>query len=539
MDALQPDDPRQVGRYRLLRRLGTGGMGRVFLGHSPGGRLVAVKLIRADLADDPGFRLRFAQEVAAARRVSGIFTAAVVDADPDGPQPWLVTAYVAGPSLADAVMSQGAMPVGSVLTLAAGLAEGLSAVHAAGVVHRDLKPSNVLLASDGPHIIDFGISRAADSAWLTFAGGVMGSPGFMSPEQAEGQPVGPAADIFSLGGLLAFAATGEPPFGAGPASALLYRVVYGTAATSHVPAQVRGLVERCLAKDPASRPTAEQLMEELGYAEPADGWQSWQPPPAAAGSRQLAATRLDQPAYREREEGWSGLVVPWTGLQLPCPQPPAGPAGAVEPADVPPPAAGPRPARPVQRRASGAHSRVSHAAGAGPAGGRARRAAPAVAGIALAAGLAVASAVAILVAVEAPGDQAAATGVTSRGGEQFRPGGGDTVQPAATTPDAPAAGPSAAAEPAAVVESYFAAINEHDWPHAWDLGGSHLTASYQDMVTTDTATSYDAIRSIRVVGDHAIVRLRAQRADGTAQVYEIDFTIRDGIIVRGSQHLLG
>src|SRR3984957_11607454 len=159
MDALEPDDPGQVGRYRLIRRLGAGGMGRVFLGQSPSGRLVAVKLIRAELADDPGFRMRFAQEVAAARRVGGIYTAPVVDAAPDGPQPWLVTAYVDGPSLADAVSAQGPMPAGSVLTLAAGLAEGLAAVHAAGVVHRDLKPSNVLLAGDGPHLIDFGISR--------------------------------------------------------------------------------------------------------------------------------------------------------------------------------------------------------------------------------------------------------------------------------------------------------------------------------------------------------------------------------------------
>ncbi|HUB38067.1 MAG TPA: serine/threonine-protein kinase [Streptosporangiaceae bacterium] len=294
MDALQPDDPHWVGRYRLLKRLGTGGMGRVYLGQSPGGRLVAVKLIRPELADDPSFRRRFAQEVSAARRVSGIFTAPVVDADPDGPQPWLVTAYVAGPSLSDAVEARGPMPVRSVLTLAAGLAEGLGAVHAAGVVHRDLKPSNVLLASDGPRIIDFGISRAMDSAWLTNVGGVVvGSPGFMSPEQAEGRDVGPATDIFSLGGVLAYAATGQAPFGAGPASALLYRVVYGAAATGYVPEPLRPLVERCLAKDPADRPSTEELLAELGYAEPGEDWLSW----SAAVEQpadQLAATRLDQ-----------------------------------------------------------------------------------------------------------------------------------------------------------------------------------------------------------------------------------------------------
>ena len=293
MDALQPGDPLAVGTYRLLKRLGSGGMGRVYLGESPGGRLVAVKLIRPELADDPDFRRRFAQEVHAARRVSGIFTAPVVDADPDGPQPWLVTAYVDGPSLAEAVTAQGPMPVESVLTLAAGLAEGLGAVHAAGVVHRDLKPPNVLLAVDGPHIIDFGISRTLEAAALTNASGVVGSPGFMSPEQAEGHPVGPPTDIFSLGGVLAFAATGEPPFGAGSASALLYRVVYGAAATGNVPAPLRPLVERCLAKDPADRPTTHDLLAELGCAAPADDWLAWHgvvSPP----TRRLPATKVDE-----------------------------------------------------------------------------------------------------------------------------------------------------------------------------------------------------------------------------------------------------
>ncbi len=300
MDALQPEDPRRVGRYRLLNRLGTGGMGRVFLGQSPSGRLVAVKLIRPDLAGDPDFRRRFAQEVTAARRVSGIFTAPVVDADPDGPQPWLVTAFVSGPSLAEAIASRGAMPAEAAVMLARGLAEGLSAVHAAGVVHRDLKPSNVLLAADGPRIIDFGISRAADSTWLTSAGGVLGSPGFMSPEQAEGTHVGPPTDVFSLGSVLTFAATGEPPFGSGSASALLYRVVYGAPATTHVPAQLRPLVDRCLAKDPAARPSTDELLAELGDAERADSWPSWASIKDRAGEgtpvpakNQHAATAVD------------------------------------------------------------------------------------------------------------------------------------------------------------------------------------------------------------------------------------------------------
>src|ERR1017187_7426106 len=177
---LQPGDPREIGPYRTLGRLGSGGMGHVFLGMSAGGRPIAVKVIREELADDPQFRTRFRREVAAAKKVSGLFTAQVVDADLDGPMPWLATAYVSGPSLADALTGNGPLPAASVLALAAGLAEGLSAIHAAGVVHRDLKPSNVLLAGDGPRVIDFGISQAAEASALTNTDLVVGSPGFMS-----------------------------------------------------------------------------------------------------------------------------------------------------------------------------------------------------------------------------------------------------------------------------------------------------------------------------------------------------------------------
>ena len=253
---LQVADPRSLGQFRLLGRLGTGGMGQVFLGSSAGGRPVAVKVIRPELAVEPGFRSRFAREVTAARKVSGLFTALVVDADVDGPVPWLATAYVAGPSLANAVEVHGPLPEASVLTLAAGLAEGLEAIHAAGVVHRDLKPSNVLLAADGPRVIDFGISRAVEATALTQSGMVMGSPGFLSPEQAEGGTVGPPSDVFSLGAVLAFAATGENPFGTGPTPALIYRVIHQDPNTDGLPGSIRPLVERCLAKDPSLRPTS-------------------------------------------------------------------------------------------------------------------------------------------------------------------------------------------------------------------------------------------------------------------------------------------
>ena len=268
---LQPGDPRKVGPYWLLGRLGSGGMGRVFLARSPGGRHVAVKVVRAELAEQADFRARFAREVAAAQTVSGLFTAPVVDADLDGPVPWLATAYVAGPSLADAVTGHGPLPVTSVLALAAGLAEGLGAIHAAGIVHRDLKPSNVLLADDGPRIIDFGISRAAEPSILTGTGLVVGSPGFMSPEQAEGRDIGPPSDVFSLGAVLAFAATGEGPFGTGSTATLAYRVVHTPPAIDDLPGGLRPLVERCLAKDPEQRPTTGQLLTGLD-AHPAAGW---------------------------------------------------------------------------------------------------------------------------------------------------------------------------------------------------------------------------------------------------------------------------
>jgi serine/threonine protein kinase len=257
---LQPDDPGRIGPYRLRGILGSGGMGRVFLGASADGQVAAVKVIRADLATDPEFRARFRREVTVARKVSSRFTVPLIDADADSAVPWLATAYVTGPSLADAVTERGPLAVPMVLRLAAGLAEGLCAIHAAGVVHRDLKPSNVLLAHDGPRVIDFGISVAAETSPLTRTGLLVGSPGYMSPEQVEGREVGSPSDIFSLGAVLAFAATGEAPFGSGSAPTLAYRVVYRQVNLDRVPAEVRGLIQRCLTKDPGQRPTARDLM---------------------------------------------------------------------------------------------------------------------------------------------------------------------------------------------------------------------------------------------------------------------------------------
>ena len=308
---LRPQDPRLVGPYWIVGRLGSGGMGQVFLGRSPGGRLVAVKVVRAELAEQAEFRSRFAREVAAARTVSGLFTASVVDADIAAPTPWLATAYVPGPSLADTVASHGPLPASSVRALAAGLAEGLGAIHAAGIVHRDLKPSNVLLAEDGPRIIDFGIARAVEATVLTGTGVVFGSAAFMSPEQARGNRVGPPSDVFSLGAVLAFAATGQGPFGSGSGPTLMYRVVFAPPDINGLPADLRPLVERCLAKDPGQRPTTQQFLAELNTGRPEAGWLPGPVtrtfPSYLPGSGPDAPTTVyDQPPVPAAEPGTSG-----------------------------------------------------------------------------------------------------------------------------------------------------------------------------------------------------------------------------------------
>jgi serine/threonine protein kinase len=223
MQPLGVDEPTAVGPYRLLGRLGSGGMGRVYLGRSAGGRTVAVKIVHPHFALDEEFRARFRREVDAARRVGGAWTAPVLDADPEAPVPWVATGYAAGPSLASAVTDGGPLPEHSVRVLGAGLAEALAAVHGLGLVHRDVKPSNVLLTVDGPLLIDFGIARATDgTASLTSTGVSIGSPGYMSPEQILSKGVSGAADVFSLGAVLAYAATGAPPFPGDSSASLLY-----------------------------------------------------------------------------------------------------------------------------------------------------------------------------------------------------------------------------------------------------------------------------------------------------------------------------
>ncbi|MEU9920933.1 serine/threonine-protein kinase [Streptomyces griseoluteus] len=264
MQPLGADEPAAVGPYRLLGRLGSGGMGRVYLGRSAGGRTVAVKIVHPQYALDEEFRARFRREVAAARRVGGAWTAPVLDADPDAPVPWAATAYAAGPSLARAVTAHGPLPAHTVRALGAGLAEALAGVHALDLVHRDVKPSNVLLTLDGPLLIDFGIARATTgTASLTATGASVGSPGYMAPEQILGGRVTGAADVFSLGAVLAYAATDTPPFPGDSSAALLYKVVHEEPELGSLDGELREIAAACLAKDPAGRPTPAALARRL------------------------------------------------------------------------------------------------------------------------------------------------------------------------------------------------------------------------------------------------------------------------------------
>ncbi|MFF1912269.1 protein kinase [Streptomyces sp. NPDC058239] len=262
---LREDSPRRIGPYGIRARLGAGGMGEVFLGtRDGGGEPVAVKTVRRDVAQDPGFRNRFRREITVARSVAGPHLALLLDGDADAEVPWLATGYVAGPTLSAAVRRAGAMDEAEVRMLGAGLARALAAVHAAGIVHRDVKPGNVMLASDGPRLIDFGIARDAGATPLTTTSRMVGSPAFMSPEHVAGSGrVVPASDVFCLASVLCYAATGRDPFGDGPVAAVLYRVKYVEADLGDVPEALRAVLEDCLAVDPASRPTAAELAQRL------------------------------------------------------------------------------------------------------------------------------------------------------------------------------------------------------------------------------------------------------------------------------------
>jgi serine/threonine protein kinase len=264
-EALRKWDPERIGPYVVLGRLGSGSMGQVFLGRSAAGRLVAVKTIRVELAEEAGFRTRFAQEVAAARKVSGVFTAAVVEADPEADIPWLATAYVPAPSLSRLVLACGPLPADSVRWLAAGCAEALASIHGAGLVHRDLKPSNVLVAPDGPRVIDFGVARAAERMGRTTSRGAVGTPAYMAPEQArDTHEASVASDVYSLGATLLFAATGHPPYSGATVMDVLARLATEEPDLSGLPGELTELISACMHRVPRQRPTSSAMLVQLG-----------------------------------------------------------------------------------------------------------------------------------------------------------------------------------------------------------------------------------------------------------------------------------
>ena len=484
MEALQPGDPRLVGSYRLLKRLGSGGMGRVFLGRSPGGRLVAVKVIHPELVADPDFRARFAHEVTAARRVSGMYTAPLVDADPDAPEPWLVTSYVDGPSLADAVAHEGPMRATAVLALALGLAEGLAAIHAADVVHRDLKPSNVLLAADGPRIIDFGIARASDATVMTQAGLVVGSPGFMSPEQANGNAVGPASDVFSLGTVLAYAGTGIGPFGSGNPDVLLYRVVHGSPALDNMPPPLRPVVEQCMSKNPQQRPTSRELLallSDLASDGPAwpDGW----------GRMSHRVARANPPAGIQAGYPPSAAARPNEQTHLP---------------DVMPP---------TNARAAPAHN-VAFPIGAAR---RHRRKSP----------IWIAAAAVIVVGCASAGIALA-----------FHDPRPPRKSESSTTSHHAGTQAQTTTSPRAAVRAFIAAINEHDWRKVWRLGGKNFGESYTSLKAGFRHTSHDVLTSIASHDDVVTAQIQAYETTGLVQTIKLRYTVRAGIITHGKQTVL-
>ncbi|MEU9234247.1 MDR family MFS transporter [Streptomyces subrutilus] len=356
MDQLIAADPTRIGPYRLIARLGAGGMGLVYLGRSEGGRTVAVKVVQAEHAGHPDFRRRFAREVAAARRVGGEWTAAVLDADPEAAVPWVATQYIPGPDLRTVVAEDfGPLPEHSVHTLANRLAVALQAVHGAGLIHRDLKPSNVLVTVDGPRVIDFGIARAMDSlagdSLHTRTGMLIGSPGFMSPEQVRGLELTPASDVFCLGAVLVYAATGRLLFGAGDSglNAHLFRVAEEEPDLTGVPPSLTGLVRACLAKDPAERPTPEQVAERTAVDQPGE----WLPGTVLAQLGRRAARLLDYApeAAAEAPAARPDPRVPSVPHQhQPVPAPPAYAPTAPAHGFGPPPAALQDPAAPHPRR---------------------------------------------------------------------------------------------------------------------------------------------------------------------------------------------
>ncbi|MEU5331123.1 serine/threonine-protein kinase [Streptomyces parvus] len=411
MDKLGPDDPHRIGAYRLLGRLGEGGMGQVFLARSDRGRTVALKLVRRELAEQPEFRARFRQEVHAAHRVGGAWTAPVLDSDTEAPVPWVATGYVAGPSLQRVVSGRpgapvtasgayGPLPARSVRFLGSGLAHALQHIHGAGLIHRDLKPSNVLMTIDGPRVIDFGIARALESVAdgdLTRTGVLVGSPGFMAPEQVRGERVTTACDVFCLGSVLAYAASGRLPFGtadSGGVHSLMFRIAQEDPDLTGVPAELADVVRDCLAKDPATRPGTDEILARLGEA---DADEPWLPATLLAQLGRQAVGLLDaeDPEEPEEPDGPEGQRSPQGPQRPEEPRRPTAPA--VPPAGAPTlasPPWPPTPARPTQPAYPSAPIPPVHFAPTPPPPARERRSAGATVAL---------IAVAVVVAIGAGG----------------------------------------------------------------------------------------------------------------------------------------
>jgi eukaryotic-like serine/threonine-protein kinase len=357
---LPPNAPSRIGDYTLLAALGRGAMGSVYLARSRGGRPIAVKVSRPELADNPEFRERFRREVEMARAVGGFWTATVVDADPDADRPWMATEYIPGPSLQQAVQDHGPLPERAVRRLAGGLAEALVAIHGVGLVHRDLKPSNVLLADDGPRVIDFGIARALEHSALTEAGIVFGTPGYLSPEQVIGSKITTQSDVFALGSVLVYAATGAGPFGEGATSALVYRVVHQEPDLSRVPPDLVPLIVPCLVREPANRPTPARLLEAIG---PPSNEPSWLP------------SRIRTMVEQRHTELSKLPAKPPTRVMVD--DPPAKPPTLLTPAPTPAPTSAPTPAPvritpgPKEVRPTGVRFKTSRAVGLSWAGANA------------------------------------------------------------------------------------------------------------------------------------------------------------------------
>ncbi|MFD0904951.1 serine/threonine-protein kinase [Actinomadura sediminis] len=451
VEALGPEDPRDVGAYRLIARLGAGGMGRVFLGRSARGRMVAVKLVHPELARDPEFRRRFRHEVAAARKVGGEWTAAVLDADTESGAPWVATAYVPGPSLREVVDAHGPLPEASVRALADGLARALRAVHGHDLIHRDVKPTNVLVTIDGPRLIDFGIARSGDGDVATRTGVLVGSPGFMSPEQVRGTPLTPASDVFSLGAVLAFAATGRPPFD-GAADVRLYRLVFEAPDLDGVDGPVRDLIERCLAKEADARPALDELV-----GDPPAG--TWLPAAVVADLGRHAARLLDvedphaEPRAEPRAPIAPTLAAP-PALSGPATTPPPGPPPGVFP--------GPPPGR------------------TGP-GAPARSRVPLYLGSSAAAAVAVV--VTALVFILAQGD--------GRGGDALAGGRSGDLTPSGTVTGKSATGGTAPDEPGAVPRELLG---------TWEGGTASATSRIRRFTVAQGEVG-DPVVTLRSVGE--------------------------------------